>query len=120
MCCDVIEPSYTKEIEQILKAGENVDFMNQSKQLIESRDCTSQSIFVKKPCDRLVQIMFIIRHQITTNRNREVVYFVSSETDEHLINILMLGCKIGFNLILYLLLANLQFVSSHSRAIVLR
>ena len=27
--CDVIGPSYTKEIEQILKAGENVGFMNQ-------------------------------------------------------------------------------------------
>ena len=69
MCCDVIQPSYTKEIEQILKAGENVGFMNQSKQLIESRGGTIQSIFVKKSYDRLVQIMFII----TDIRSRRTV-----------------------------------------------
>ena len=52
--------SYTKEIKQILKAGENVGFMNQSKQTTEPCDCSSQSIFVKKSSDRLEKSMFRI------------------------------------------------------------
>ena len=46
------------------------------------------------------------RHQIAMNRSSEVTYFVSSETYEHLITMLILGCRIGFNFILYLLLVN--------------
>ena len=57
------------------------------------------------------------RHQITTNRRKARTYFVSSETQEHWINILILVSRIGFNLILQLLLANLYFVLSDSHAI---
>ena len=46
------------------------------------------------------------RHQIEMNRSSEWIYFVSSETYEHLISMLLLGCRIGFNFILYLLLVS--------------
>ena len=42
---------------------------------------------------------------------------MSSETQEHWISILILVSRIGFNLILKLLLANLYFVLSDSHAI---
>ena len=42
---------------------------------------------------------------------------MSSETQEHWISILKLVSRIGFNLILKLLLANLYFVFSNSHAI---
>ena len=53
MCCDIMRRSYTKEIERILKVGGNVGFINQSMRAIEPRDCSSQTTFVKKSCDRL-------------------------------------------------------------------
>ena len=48
-----MESSYTKEIEQILKAGENVEVMNQWKRPTKPCDCNGQSIFVKNSRDRL-------------------------------------------------------------------
>ena len=41
------------------------------------------------------------------NRSSEGTYFMSSETYEHLITILILSCSIGFNIILYFLMVNL-------------
>ena len=61
--------SYTKEMEQILKTGENIGFMNQSKQPIEPCDYSSQSVFVKKSLDRLVKSVF----SVTVIRLRQTV-----------------------------------------------
>ena len=60
MYCDVMWSNYTKEIEQILKAGENIGFMNQSKRPTEPCDYSSQSIFVKKSREILVKSVFRI------------------------------------------------------------
>ena len=46
--------SYTEEFKQNLKAGGNVGFMNQLKPPIEPCDCSSESIFVTKSCDRMI------------------------------------------------------------------
>ena len=56
-----MELSYTKEIHQILKAGDNVGFMNQSMRPIEPCRCSSQLIFVERSRDGLVKSMYRIR-----------------------------------------------------------
>ena len=61
--------SCTKEVEQILKAGENVGFMNQSKRPIEPCGNSSQPVFVKKSRDRLLKSVF----RITDIRSRQNV-----------------------------------------------
>ena len=114
-----MQRSYTKEIEQILKARKNVGFMNQIKQMMGPCNCGSQSIFVKSR-ERLVKSV----HTITDVRWRQTVAVKGLIScllrHEHLLNILILGCRIGLNLILYSLLANLQFFLSHSRVTALR
>ena len=69
MYWDVTGSSYTEEIEKILKAGENVGVINQSKRSIEPCDCSSQSIFVKKSCEKLGKSMF----RITNMRSQQTV-----------------------------------------------
>ena len=82
-----------------------VGFMNQSMRPIEPCDCSSQSIFVKKPRDRLGKSVFRMTNtQIATNHRSGRTHFVSSETQEHQSGILILVVTLyGFSLILLLL-----------------
>ena len=98
--CDVIEPNHTKEIEQLLKVGDNVDVMNQSKQQIESCDCSSNSIFYKESRDTIKKTVFRIAiHQIATNCRGGRSHFMSSEAQEYWISILIL--VVALDLILF-------------------
>ena len=76
--------------------------MNQSKRAFEPCECCSQSIFVKKSRDRLGKSVFRMTNtQIATNRRGGRTHFVSSETQEHQISILILVVTLyGFNFIL--------------------
>ena len=79
----------------------NVGFMNQSMRPIEPCDCNSQSIFVKKSRDRLGKSVFRMKNtQVATNRRSGRTHFVSSETQENQISILILVVTLyGFSLI---------------------
>ena len=68
-CCDMMGPSYTKKNKQILKARENVGFMNQSKLPTEPYDCRSQPILVKRSRERLIKSLL----RITDIRSRRTV-----------------------------------------------
>ena len=94
-----------------------VGFMNQTKLPIERCDSSSQSIFVKKSRDRLGKKRAQNnKYQIVTNRRNGRTRFVSSETQEHQISIMILVLTLyGFNLILQLLLVKLQSVLSDNR-----
>lgn len=107
----------TRKSQGIVDFAVNVEFMNQSKRLIEPCNCSSQSKFDKKSHDRLVKKRVQNnRHHIVTNRSSEGTFFVSTEIYDPLISILILACRIGFSLILLsLLLTNLEYVLSHSR-----
>ena len=80
--------------------------MSQSVQPIELCDCGSQSIFVRKSRDRLgiKRRVQNNRYQIVTSQSSDDS--MSSEAHEHLISILIPGCRI-----------RLYFVPSHSRVI---
>ena len=107
----------TRKSQGIVDFAVNVEFMNQSKRLIEPCNCSSQSKFDKKSHDRLVKKRVQNnRHHIVTNRSSEGTFFVSTEIYDPLISILILACRIGFSLILLsLLLTSLEYVLSHSR-----
>ena len=78
-----------------------VGFMNQSMRPIEPCDCSTQSIFVKKSRDRLGKSVFRMTNtQIATNHRNGRTHFVSSDTQEHQISILILVVTLyGFSLI---------------------